>query len=155
LASIIKKRTIAVDGDLNDVRPLNLSSLRKKKNAGEMLSAAVTAKVEDGNIKAAIRILCSDEKLATDVKGSYEKLLERHPDPPFDRRPAQPPDDIPTIQVSESEVMSAIRSFPAGSSGGPDGVRPQLIMDLVNYPEWTSSPHNSESDSIRELFVGW
>jgi hypothetical protein len=135
LASIIKKRTIAVEGDQFDVRPMNLSSLRKKKNAGEFLSAAVTAKVEDGNIKAAIRILCSEEKLATDVKASYEKLLERHPDPPFDRGPAQPPDDIPAIQVSEAEVMSAIRSFPAGSSGGPDGIRPQHIMDLVNCPE--------------------
>ena len=66
-----------------------------------MLSAAITAKVEDGNIKAAIRILCS----ATDVKASYEKEFERHPDPPFERGTAQPPDDIPAIQVSETEVI--------------------------------------------------
>jgi len=31
--------------------------------------------------------------------------------------------------------MSSIRSFPAGSSGGPDGVRPQHILDLVNCRE--------------------
>ena len=61
---------------LVDVRPLSSVPLRKKMNADDMLAAAVTAKVEDGNIKAAIRILCSEEKPATDVKASYEKLLE-------------------------------------------------------------------------------
>lgn len=136
LASIIKKRTTAGAAGLTDVRPGCLApSKAKKKNADEMLAAAVTAKVEDGNIKAAIRILCSEEKPATDVKASYEKLLERHPEPPPDRRQAQPPDDFPAIQVSEADIMSAIRSFPAGSSGGPDGVRPQHILDLVNCQE--------------------
>ena len=132
LASIIKKRTIAGDVDLNDDKPLSSVSHKNKKNAGEMLAAAVTAKVEDGNIKAAIRLMCSEEKPATDVKATYEKLLERHPRPPLNRKQAHSPDDISAIQVSEYEVMSAIRSFPAGSLGGPDGVRPQHIMDLVN-----------------------
>ena len=132
LASIIKKRTIAGDVDLNDDKPLSSVSHKNKKNAGEMLAAAVTAKVEDGNIKAAIRLMCSEEKPATDVKATYEKLLERHPRPPLNRKQAHSPDDISAIQVSEYEVISAIRSFPAGSSGGPDGVRPQHIMDLVN-----------------------
>jgi hypothetical protein len=135
LTSIIKKRTIDGEVDLIDVRPLSSAPLRKKTNADALLAAAVTAKVEDGNIKAAIRILCSEEKPATDVKASYEKLLVRHPDPPIDRRLAPPPDGITAIQVSEAEVMSAIRSFPSGSSGGPDGVRPQHIMDLINCHE--------------------
>jgi len=56
-----------------------------------MPAAAVTARVEDENIEAAIRILCSEEKPVTDVKASYEKLLERHPQPPLDRRLAQSP----------------------------------------------------------------
>ena len=30
------------------------------------------------------------------------------------------------------EVLKAIRSFPAGSSGGPDGMRPKYILDLVS-----------------------
>jgi hypothetical protein len=128
--------------------------LRKKKNAEVMLSAAVTAKVEDGNIKAAIRMLCSDEKPATDVKASYEKLLERHPDPPLDRGPTQSPDDIPAIQVSEAEVMSAIRSFPAGSSGGPDGVRPQHIMDLVNCQESGPALLSSLTAFVNSLLDG-
>ena len=59
-----------------------------------MLAAAVTAKVEDGNIKAAIRILCSEEKPATDVKVTYQQLWERHPQPPSDRSLAQSPEGL-------------------------------------------------------------
>ena len=35
------------------------------------------------------------------------------------------------IQMSEAEVLTSIRSFPAGSSAGPDGIRPQHILELV------------------------
>src|SRR6218665_2359098 len=35
------------------------------------------------------------------------------------------------IQMSEAEVLTSIRSFPAGSSAGPDGMRPQHILELV------------------------
>jgi len=45
--------------------------------------------------------------------------------------------DLPTPQsqqfvcVDESEVRQAVLSFPAGSAGGPDGLRPQHIGDLL------------------------
>lgn len=153
LTSIIKKRTTAGEVGLSEVLPF-IPALFKKRNADDMLAAAVTAKVEDGNIKAAIRILCSEEKPATDVKTSYEKLLERHPQPPFDRRSAQSPDNVAAIQVTESEVMKSIRSFPAGSSGGPDGVRPQHILDLVNSRESGSALLTSLTAFVNSLLEG-
>ena len=57
LSSSIKNTTIAGEVDLIDDRLLSLAPL-KKKNADDMLAAAVTAKVEDRNIKAALRTLC-------------------------------------------------------------------------------------------------
>ena len=36
------------------------------------------------------------------------------------------------LRVAEHEVRKAIQSFPAGSSGGSDGIRPQHILDLVH-----------------------
>jgi hypothetical protein len=36
--------------------------------------------------------------------------------------------------VSEAEVSKAILSFPAGSAGGPDGVRPQHLIELIRCP---------------------
>jgi len=37
--------------------------------------------------------------------------------------------------VTETEVLQAVRSFPAGSAGGPDGVRRQHILEMVNCVE--------------------
>ena len=40
------------------------------------------------------------------------------------------PNDL-CLQLTENDVLSAARSFPIGSSGGPDGIRPQHIIDLL------------------------
>ena len=34
------------------------------------------------------------------------------------------------MQVSEDTVLTAVRSFPAGSAPGPDGIRPQHLFEL-------------------------
>ena len=36
------------------------------------------------------------------------------------------------VQVSEDEVASAICSFPWGSAGGPDALRPQHLKDMIS-----------------------
>lgn len=36
------------------------------------------------------------------------------------------------IKVSVEEVYRAIRSFPCGSAGGPDGLRPQHLKDMTS-----------------------
>ena len=66
----------------------------KKKDSEELLAAVVAAKIEDGNIKAAIRMLSSDEKPATDVDATYAKLQERHPRQSPDRLPVLDPRDV-------------------------------------------------------------
>jgi hypothetical protein len=58
------KQTTAGDDGLKKDSLVSSPPSQKKRNAEELL--AVTAKVEDGNIKAAIRILCSEEKPVTD-----------------------------------------------------------------------------------------
>jgi hypothetical protein len=79
---------------VNEDLSVKFKSFLKPRNKEELIAAAVTAKVDDGNIRAAIRLLCSEEKAASDVKATYEKLLERHPEPPIDRGQAKSPDDI-------------------------------------------------------------
>ena len=46
-----------------------------------------------------------------------------------------PPRDFDSLQVSEYAVKSVIKSFPAGSSGGLDGVRPQHILNMTSNVE--------------------
>jgi len=41
------------------------------------------------------------------------------------------PESFDSHQVTEATVLKAIESFPAGSSGGPDGLRPQHLLELV------------------------
>lgn len=132
LTSIINKRSCYDEfGISSDRRP----SSRKTKNDSALLSALVTAKIEDGNIKAALRILSSEDKPAPDNETTLNALLDRHPSAVKDRETLPSPNDFTTLQVSEAEVISVIRSFPAGSSGGPDGIRPQHLLDLINNKE--------------------
>jgi len=133
--NVIKKRTGSDFGTPVDDRPTGPEPRSRKRDAESILAAAVTAKIEDGNIKAAIKILCSDDKPAADSEETYNKLLECHPAPPPGRGPAPDPHNDTAIQVTEEEVIKVIRTFPAESSGGPDGVRPQHILDLVNCRE--------------------
>jgi hypothetical protein len=133
---------------------VRFKSFLKPRNAEELLAAATTAKVEDGNIRAAIRLLCSEEKPACDVMATYEKLLERHLEPPIGRGQAKSPDDIAAIQVSNADVLSSIRTFPAGSSGGPDGIRVQHILDLINCLESESALLTSLNAFVNSLLDG-
>src|SRR6201996_7829045 len=58
-------------------------------------------------------------------------MLARHPPAPADRAPTPGPGFYTSLQITEDEVLKAIKSFPAGSSGGPDGFRPQHLLELV------------------------
>ena len=79
--------------------------------------------MEDGNIKAAVRILCSDDKPAEYSPETFQLLELKHAPAPLDRTPCVDTRPAP-IAATEEDVLQAIRSFPSGSSGGPDGFRP-------------------------------
>ena len=90
------------------------------------------AKLEDGDIKGAVRMLCSDDQLTVPDRSTFDKLCRLHPPVPGDRRrPAPPINGILPLQVLPTAIRSAIQSFPNGSAGGPDGLRPQHIKDLL------------------------
>ena len=61
-------------------------------------------------------------------------LKEKHPPPhPGSNIPTAPSEEDSTpIKVSIEEVSRAIRSFPCGSAGGPDGLRPQHLKDMTS-----------------------
>ena len=81
---------------------------------------------------SAIRLLCSDDKPIFDSAEVFEKLTERHPLAAGNMQRLEDPALIATLQVSDKEVSKAILSFSAGSSGGPDGLRPRHLIDLIN-----------------------
>ena len=93
------------------------------------------AKLEDGNVKAAVRIISSDEKPAPDDAATLNSLRQRHPPAPADRREVPELSTCAAVQVLETDVIKAIQSFPAGSSADPDGIRPQHLLDLITCTE--------------------
>jgi hypothetical protein len=79
-------------------------------------------------------MLCSDDRPAPDTDDTLHSLKEKHPPATTDRRvPCDPADNarfIP-LQVSPDDIDRTLRTFPLGSSGGPDGLTPQHIRDLL------------------------
>ena len=110
--------------------PSRQSSTLQKRGSFD-LAKAVTSKVEDGNIKAALRLLCSDDRPADSSDAVLAAMQARHPPAPFDKVSAPDPRSFASLQLTETEVLKAIRSFPAGSSGGPDGLQPQHLLEMV------------------------
>jgi len=82
----------------------------------------ITAKLENGNIKAAIRILSSEEGPVTPSENSFSSLKSKHPtaSKPCDGLPN--PSQFSSLSVTESDVRRAVLSFPSGFAGGPDGL---------------------------------
>jgi len=104
---------------------------RRPVSSSALLSQIITSKLEDGNIKAAVRILNSDEKPSAPSEQTWSKLKEKQPaaSKPLDGLPC--PTQFASISVSELDVRRAALSFAACSAGGPDGLRPQHLRDLL------------------------
>jgi len=94
----------------------------------------VSMKLEEGNFKAAVRLICSEDRPAPCLADTLAALTLKHPPPATDKRPATVPSSssqLNALQVSDVHVSKAIRFFPAGSAGGPDGITPQHIKNLM------------------------
>ena len=94
------------------------------------------AKFAENDLRGAIRELSSDDTLAPDNSETLDKLKERHPAAPAGiSLPPAPGDDESHIPVTVDSVKNAILSFPAGSAGGPDGLKPGHLKILIGASE--------------------
>jgi hypothetical protein len=93
----------------------------------------VEAKVADFDIRGAIKLLFSDDSLASFNGDIAEELKKKYASP--SRKLFFPdafkPGDFSLI-VNEENFRKAINSFPAGSSPGLDGMRPQYLEWQLN-----------------------
>ena len=102
-----------------------------------MLLAAVNSNLEEDNVRAATRILCSRNFPVKASNDTFAAMQERNPADSWSANLAHLPDTASTIpiQVPEKEVEDAIRSFAAGSSAGPDDMRPRHLKDVLSNRE--------------------
>ena len=99
------------------------------------LATTVSAKLEEGDFRGAVRLACSEDSVTEANESTIAALRSKHPAPHPDSSMPPPPDSHEPeggLVVSEGAVAHAIRSFPNGSAGGPDGLRPQQLLDLTS-----------------------
>ena len=108
----------------------------RPKPAEEILRSRVDAKFAEFDFRGAIRELSSEDSLAPDNDETFDRLSERHPPAPVGiSLPPAPDNGDAHIQVSADSVKKAILSFPAGSAGGPDGLKPGHLKNLIGVAE--------------------
>ena len=114
---------------------------RKVRDPLESLAALVASKLEEGDFKGAVRLACSEDSVASMNDSTLDALRRKHPPPHPDSQMPSPPGEpscYPTI--SEEAVILAIRSFPKGSAGGPDGLLPQHLKDMTGASAESGGP---------------
>ena len=98
-------------------------------------------KLEEGDFKGAVRLACSEDTIAPKKNSTLDTLRQKHP-PPHPNSQMPPPSEEPSRCpiVSADEVALAIRSFPNGSTGGPDGLLPQHLKDMTGASAESGGP---------------
>ena len=136
LASIINKRVAAWKSDSTATTVEDKTQHRRIHWRAEdsQLAAAINSKTEAGNMRAAIHLLCSGDKRAPTTAKTLEELKKKDPDAPPDCRITCDPTGntrFYAFQVEAEDVLKTLKTFPAGSSGGPDGLTPQHLQDMI------------------------
>ena len=78
IANVVKRRTMDATPTAAVHKPTRPHS-SPRSDEGSALATAVRSKLEDGNIRAAVRIVCSDEKPALNNDATLDALRQRHP----------------------------------------------------------------------------
>ena len=79
----------------------------------------------------AIEALMSDESIAEYSADTLRKLEDKHPCGSCNVEDLSPDLIANALKITEGDVRKAIGTFSAGSSGGPDGLRPLHLKALV------------------------
>ena len=134
LATVVN-RQLEEETDSSDIGPSTKQGHRHTttRDPIESLAARISAKLEEGDFGGAVRLASSDDTLAAMDNSTFTALQYKHPPPHPDSvvMPLHVDLQPPSISVNEDDIVRAIRSFPNGSAGGPDGLKPQHLKDMI------------------------
>ena len=112
-------------------RPSPVRKHRRTDDLDTQLTTRMSAKLEEGDLKGAVRLASSEDTLAPMNEAPLEALEGKHPAPHSDSTIPSAKDTSQHFPISKEEVAQAICSFPKNSAGGPDGLRPQHLKDML------------------------
>ena len=106
---------------------------RPSQDPLKTLASRVSSEIEEGEFNGTVRMACSEDTIADTSDATYSALQQKHHSPHLDPSiPPLPQDSVtPMVSVSMENVANANRSFPNVSAGGPDGLRPQHLKDMM------------------------
>jgi hypothetical protein len=132
------KGNLAIFDSLNiDTYQNFLISLSSKNSAkktfknSNKIGPKVTAKVSQGDIRGAVRLLSSDDSIAPNTPQTLQSLIEKHPSQSttFNNHDTS---YINPYSATKQQVKMCILGFPNDSAGGLDSLRPQVVKDLIS-----------------------
>ena len=95
------------------------------------LCKRVNAKLIEGEVSAAVRVVASDDTIINPTSEVTDALRLKYPPTPSDFRPPPPLFDDPST-TNPNEVLAALRPFSPSSSAGLDGLRSGHLKDLTS-----------------------
>ena len=140
---------------------LKTHSRIKQKSEVDKLRSKELEKIEEGDVKGTIRLAASDDTLAPFSPTTFEALKLKHP-PRSNSVPNTQNPESPSEAMSKKHLVldvpmisAAVISFPNGSAGGVDGLRPQHLKDVpvvVYSPSCGLSSKHSVTSSTYTIF---
>ncbi|GAU96870.1 LOW QUALITY PROTEIN: hypothetical protein RvY_08244 [Ramazzottius varieornatus] len=104
-------------------------------------------KINEGGICGALRVLSSEDSVAVPTPEVLDTLRDTHPSESPDSLFPDPPDQLSLPEeVTVEEILAAVKSFPNGSAGGVDGLRPQHLKDMLS-----GAPNGGNGDASRSI----
>ena len=123
--------------DSSSARPAPPNQRAKSSNKSRKpisRSDLISAKLDEGDIRGAVRLAASNDDLEPPNDSTKRILEAKHPAAARDRLAFPSPTDFTNaIQLSSEAVRDSILSFKPGSAGGPSGLRPQHLKDAISH----------------------
>ena len=83
-----------------------------KYDPDNFLASIVASKLEEGNFKSAIRLICSEDKPALDTPETLVALIHNHPSAPIDRRTPCDPNSSERFKRCKFRQKKSLEQYP-------------------------------------------
>jgi hypothetical protein len=124
-------------GRLLSAQPKPKAACGIQKDSDFRRARHVERKVYYGNIRGGVRVFASTEDLAPFNPETLAELQLKHPPAQGELVIPEAPPEAP-LSTSVPELSRVIRCFPCDSAGGPDGLRPDYLKNLITKATGTA-----------------